>query len=313
MTENHPAQHWEQVSIEVALHLAEGLAAALGEILPGGVVLEKNYGDLFPDQLASYSGPVRLSGYFPAEMRGGIQRQISSLLESAGGRALLEKAEYSPLEDRDWATAWQERYRPIPVGEKLAVVPSWLENPYPRRIPIWMDPGMAFGSGTHPTTQLCLALLEKSLAESPSGEMIDVGCGSGILAIGAVKLGVGQVLGLDNDPAAVRIAGDNARANAVSAAAAFFEGSVKDLLGQEGLLNGASLVAANIIAPILAELFAEGLGELVLPGGRMILSGILKEQLPGILRCLEREGFSLLEQCQQGDWIGVIAEKGSDH
>ena len=313
MTNNGADQEWEQFSLEVELNLAEQLAALLGEILPGGVVLEKNYGDLFPHELDQYQGPARLYGYFQKGMSRDVQERISSILEAVGQGFLLKRVGFSPLENQNWATAWQERYRPIPVGINLAVVPTWLENPYPDRIPIWMDPGMAFGSGTHPTTQLCLVLLEKSLRDSIPGEMIDVGCGSGILSIGAAKLGVEKVLGVDTDPDAVRISHDNAMTNGVTAAVSFREGSVKDLLGWEKPSGGASLVVANIIAPILIDLFDEGLEELVLPGGKIILSGILKEQLPGILNLLEGAGFIHPELQQEGDWVGLIVEKPAGH
>ena len=313
MTEKEESQAWEQVSVEVELRLAEQLAELLGEILPGGVVLEKNYGDLFPHELDQYEGPVRLYGYFPLEARGEIQERITGILERIGQRSLIKKVQYAPVENRNWATAWQERYRPLPVGKGLVVVPTWLQNPFPDRIPIRIDPGMAFGSGTHPTTQLCLALLEKSLTESLPEEMIDVGCGSGILAIGAVKLGVKKVLGVDIDPDAVRISNDNAQVNEVSRSVNFRKGSVKELLGMEGQSMGASLVVANIIAPILKDLFNEGLGELVCPGGRIILSGILKEQLQGILVCLRQHGLSQTETQEEGDWVGLIAVKQSVH
>lgn len=300
---------WEQFRVEVDQDLADELASRLGEILPGGVVLEKLYGDLFPHELDQYQGPVQLSGYYPKGMGQEIREKVSFALEKSGQEELIKKIIYSPLKNRNWATAWQERYRPIPIGERLIVVPSWLENPFPERIPIWMEPGMAFGSGTHPTTQLCLALLERSVIGSPPAQMIDVGCGSGILSIAASKLGVQSVLGLDVDPDAVLVSFENARKNRVSSAVSFLVGSVKDVLSQ---IEPAPLTAANIIAPILRELFEEGLGELVLPGGRIILSGILREQLPEIHSCLKSNGFVLPQQHQMEDWVGVIAEKSTD-
>jgi ribosomal protein L11 methyltransferase len=305
MTDSKSEQNWEQVNLKVDQHLAEGLASLLGEILPGGVVVEKHFGDLFPDELDGYQGPVLLSGYFPAELRGEIQEKVSSLLESVGKNDLLGQVDYSPLQTQNWATAWQERYHPIPIGEKLIIVPTWLENPSPERVPIRIDPGMAFGSGTHPTTQLCLTLLEKSVRASPPGEMLDVGCGSGILSIAGSKLGVKRVLGIDIDPEAVQVADENAQSNGVSSEVSFQAGSVKDHLG----LSGADLVVANIIAPILVNLFEEGLGELVVPGGRIILSGILMEQLPQIHSNLQAVDFVMLEEQHLEEWVGLIACK----
>lgn len=309
MTAKDSAQNWEQFSIEVETHLAEQLVALLGEVLPGGVVQEKNYGDLFPHELESFQGPVRLYGYFPVGERSKTQKRISRILEAVG----IDQVEFLPLINQNWATAWQERYRPIPVGMNLVVVPTWLENPFPNRIPIWMDPGMAFGSGTHPTTQLCLVLLERSLGEFTPEEMIDVGCGSGILAICAAKLGVKEVLGVDIDPDAIRISSENAKGNAVLPAVSFREGSVKNVLDLDYPIGRAALVVANIIAPILIDLFGQGLDELVLPGGKIILSGILREQLPAVLDCLEDGGFKPPELEREGDWIGLIAEKPSAH
>jgi ribosomal protein L11 methyltransferase len=221
----------------------------------------------------------------------------------------LPNPAYSSLENKNWAAAWQERYHPIPLGEKLIVVPSWLENPQPGRIPIFIDPGMAFGSGVHETTQLCLILLEDALSEQPSTEMIDVGCGSGILSIAAAKLGVKQILGVDSEPEAIRVSVENAKKNGVKSSANFASGSVAEILSGKLPLSRASLVVANIIAPILEELFQVGLGELVPVNGRLILSGILQNQMASILNCLEMEGFEVKTRKKEGEWIAVLAEK----
>ena len=311
MTESEIGQDWEYLSFEAPLNRAEQLAAILEVILPSGVVLEKNYGDLFPHELEDFQGPVRLHGYYLAEDSQRIQEQISTALKRSGQGDLLRRVEYKPLKKQIWATVWQERYCPIPIGESLIVVPTWLENPDPDRIPIWMDPGMAFGSGTHPTTQISLTLLEGALIKSPAEKMIDLGCGSGILAIGAVKLGVEKTLGVDTDPDAVRISLENAQANGISDQGSFREGSVKDILAQDEWSRGVPLVVANIIAPVLVALFEEGMGELVSPAGKIILSGVLKGQLPKILLSLEQAGFKLLDFFQQEGWVGLVAEKRS--
>ena len=305
MTINDLGQAWEQVRVEADQQLAERLEILLGKIIPGGIVIEKNYGDLFPHELEEYQGPVWLYGYYPLGQSQEVKKRIADLLDPA----LYHKLEFIPIEERDWTTAWQERYRPIPVGDNLVIVPTWLENPHPGRMPIWMDPGMAFGSGTHPTTQLSLAMMEEVIRDSQPGEMIDVGCGSGILSIAAAKMGVKSVLGVDVDPDAVRITKMNAAENRVSKAITCQEGSVAGLLDRGEDPFRAPLVVSNIIAPILMDLFNDGLGELVCPGGRIILSGILAEQVPGILSCLERSGFEDAEQHQRGEWVGLVAER----
>lgn len=308
-SEQDSKAEWEQISLEIEQSQAEELASLLGEIIPGGVVLEKLYGDLFPHELDQYQGPIRLSGYYLAELSQEIRERVTSSLEGSGHEGLLSQVACTPLPNRDWATAWQERYHPIPIGDKLIIVPTWLENPTPERIPIWMAPGMAFGSGTHPTTRLSLSLLEQALGDSLPDQMIDMGCGSGILTIAAARLGVKNVLGLDLDPDAITVSENNARKNEVSSAVSFQKGSVGEILGQEGLGRGVPLLVANIIAPILLDLFADGLAELVLPGGRLILSGILVEQLPEILSSLESNGFTQPEVHHLEDWVGLIAVK----
>jgi ribosomal protein L11 methyltransferase len=188
-------------------------------------------------------------------------------------------------------------------------VPSWIKNPQPERLEIKIDPGMAFGSGTHATTQLCLILLERYLAENPSYRMIDIGCGSGILAIAGIKLGAGYVLGVDNDPDTIRVAADNALINHSGDSIDFRFGSLAEIRQGQFEINKAHLVAANIIAPIIIELLEEGLDEIVLPGGSLLLSGILVEQLPEILDLLVDKGMVVREKLQRGEWVAIWVAK----
>jgi ribosomal protein L11 methyltransferase len=141
--------------------------------------------------------------------------------------------------------------------------------------------------------------------------MFDIGCGSGILTIAAVKLGVKEALGMDIDPEAVHISDENARVNGISEAASFRVGSIKEILTLNSKSPAAPLVTANVIAHILEDLFTEGMGNLVLPGGKIILSGILQEQLSGIVLRLEKERFEVIDKAEQEDWVGLIAAKGT--
>ena len=309
MTPNtDPTQRWEQVGLEVDQDQAERTADLLGEILGSYLVIEKNYGDLFPDQLDQYQGLVRIYGYYPEDESALTRDRIRAALRAGGIESELE---FFPLENRDWATAWQERYQPVPVGERLIIVPTWLENPQPERLAVQIDPGMAFGSGTHPTTQLSLELIEKYISEKKPPSMIDIGCGSGILSIAGARLGLAQVLGVDCDPDAVRISRENAAVNQVAGRTSFQQGSAAEIRRGETPLPQASLVVANIIAPILHSLFEEGLSELISPAGILVLSGILEEQSPGLQAWLERTGLVLLEERRRGEWIGLVSEKTS--
>ncbi len=306
MDKKKTKKSWVMISVLVEQELAEPVANALGEIVPGGLVLESNYGGVFPHELDMVKVPVRVYGYLPVDKKlENRQKDITRALNSLAAVFPLPDPVYSPLDEQDWATAWQKDYHPIPLGLLLIVVPSWLENPAPERIPVYMDPGMAFGSGTHPTTQLSLILIEESLTENPVPEMLDIGCGSGILSIAGAKLGVSSSLGLDTDPDAIQVSLANAEKNQVSGNTSFALGSVKELIRNEFQFSQSPLVVANIIAPVLTRLFEDGLRDTVSPGGNLILSGILGEQLPGILTLFDEHGFNLKTQRQQGEWVGL--------
>jgi len=306
MDKLNPKKSWVMISILVEQELAEPVASALSGIVPGGLVLESNYGGVFPHELDTVQVPVRVYGYLPVDKKlENRRKEITKALDSLPAIFPLPDPAYSPLDEQDWATAWQKDYHPIPLGSLLIVVPSWLENPAPERIVVYMDPGMAFGSGTHPTTQLSLILIEECLAENPTAEMLDIGCGSGILSIAGAKLGVRSVLGLDTDPDAIKVSLANAEKNQVGDITGFILGSVKELIRKEFQFSRAPLVVANIIAPVLTRLFEDGLRDTVSPAGNLILSGVLQEQLPGILTLLDGHGFTLKTRRQQGEWVGL--------
>ncbi len=311
MNEIKQDQQWMEFSIEVDQDMADLVGNALIGILPGGLVSERVFEEVFPHELDQVSGPIRIFGFYPEEEDLLYRERILGALNGLTAKADLPDLVFSSLENKNWAAAWQERYQPIPVGDRLIVVPSWLENPIPERIPIYIDPGMAFGSGTHETTRLSLALLEMSLTDKSHTELIDVGCGSGILSIAAAKLGVKRILGVDTDAEAVRVSRENAKKNNVNKTSNFHQGSVQEILSEKFSLPRASLVIANIIAPILEELFEEGLGEIVTSEGQLVLSGILEKQLPAILNCLEQSGFMFRNTLRQGEWAAVLADRNN--
>jgi len=196
---------------------------------------------------------------------------VDAVRRDLGGRfgeALLERLQSEPLEDRDWTRAWLDHFRPMRFGERLWVCPSTESPPEPAAVNLLLDPGLAFGSGTHPTTALCLEWLD---AHPPQGlEVIDYGCGSGILALAALKLGARHVTGVDLDPQALLASRDNAEANCVAA------GLDLTLPGDDDG-RPADLLLANILANPLVEL-APALAGRVHAGGGIVLSGILREQ-----------------------------------
>lgn len=304
MTKNKQAQKWIEFSLLVHSERADLVTEVLAGFFEGGLAREREFEAVFPDQLDQVKAPIRIFGYFPVEEETGFRSRIAETLASVDPD--LPTPTYTPLEEKNWAVVWQDRYHPIPVGESLIIVPSWLENPDPDRTAVYIDPGMAFGSGTHPTTHLTLELLEKALRTEPPSLMIDIGCGSGILAITAAILGVREVLGVDNDPDAIQVSRENANQNQTSERCEFKEWSVTELVDDR---VESTLVVANIIAPILKKLFSAGMADLVSPGGTLILSGILEDQLPGIRTHLREGGFVVSDELEKEGWYALRGEK----
>jgi len=303
-------KHWIEFSLVVDQDLADPITEILAGLIPGGLAAERNYQGIFPHELDKAVVPVRIYGYLPVDPHlDQIRAEITSALADLPSDLSIPEPVFEPLTNQNWATTWQTRYQPIPLGKRIIIVPSWLDNPLPKRLEIKMDPGMAFGSGTHPTTQLSLILLEDCLDGPPIQQMIDVGCGSGILSIAASKLGVDRVLGVDNDPEAITVSSTNATLNQVSTRVCFAYGSVAEILKGEFEFSQAPLVAANIIAPILISLFEAGLAEIVSPGGILLLSGLLDYQFPEMLTVLKRKGLTVREQIQEEDWMALQVEK----
>jgi ribosomal protein L11 methyltransferase len=270
-------------------------------------------------------GPLRVAGYLPVDAAlEKNRRKLEEALWYLGRIRPLPEPTFTPVKDENWAEAWKRHYRPVAIGRRLIVVPAWLESPDERRIPVRIDPGMAFGTGTHPTTQLCLELIEDAIAgrqQAEGGEpgggslpgdrsVIDVGCGSGILAIAALKLGLERALGVDLDPQAISAAAQNARANRVDDRLELGTGSVEEVRAGKFSTGEAGLVVANILAPVVMRLLGEGLGDLLLLGGLLVVSGILEEQAEEVVAAAQAQGLRPLERRQQGDWVALAFEKG---
>ena len=204
--------------------------------------------------------------------------------------------------------AWKQHYKPIPIGSRLMIIPAWLDSPEPDRIAIKIDPGMAFGTGTHPTTQLCLALMEKYFVGAKHASpvrVIDVGCGSGILSIAALKLGAASALGVDIDSDSIRNSRENADVNGIGNELVLGQGSVSEIRTGKFAFKSAPLVLANILAPVIIRLFDAGLADLVEPDGMIILSGILREQGQSVVEAAQAKGLGMVEQRQMGDWVAL--------
>jgi ribosomal protein L11 methyltransferase len=203
------------------------------------------------------------------------------------------------LEDKDWEREWMKNFHPMKFGERLWICPSWLDIPDPSAVNVMLDPGLAFGTGTHPTTALCLRWLDSLPLAGKT--VVDFGCGSGILAIAALKLGASRVVGIDIDPQALQASQENARRNKVADQIELY------LPVDQPEDFQADVVVANILAGPLRELKAVISGY-VKPGGHLALSGILNEQAESV-RQAYADTFSLDPTTTDGDWCRITGEK----
>ena len=213
-------------------------------------------------------------------------------------------AETDVSDDSGWKDKWKENFKPVKVTEKIVVKPTWEEyDAKAGELVLEIDPGMAFGTGTHETTSLCMKLLEKYLKEKPDAKILDVGCGSGILAISGALLGCSDVLGIEIDPDAVRVAGENVELNGVSDRVKIRQGDLT-----KGIDYSADIAVANLMHNLVIELSPDAyrhLGE----GGIYISSGILLEKKDVVAEAVVNAGFDIIEIPEDGEWCAIAARR----
>ncbi|MAA67126.1 MAG: 50S ribosomal protein L11 methyltransferase [Alteromonadaceae bacterium] len=244
-------------------------------------------------------GNTRVTGLFNADSSIDDIRTMISDSYHQQTQQMLDEIDVSILEDKDWERAWMDDFKPLPFGKRLWIVPSWHEAPDPDAANLMLDPGMAFGTGTHPTTALCLQWLDgKDVSDA---QVIDYGCGSGILGLAALLLGARHVIGVDTDPQALEASRDNARRNQVEddRLALFLPGQDSE--------TEADIMLANILAQPLISL-AEKLASRVRNGGDIVLSGILSTQAREVMAAYE-PWFVMDEPVQQDDWIRLTGRR----
>lgn len=202
------------------------------------------------------------------------------------------------VREEDWSNAWKQYYRPTKVGERLVVCPSWEQyKPKPCETVVMLDPGMAFGTGGHDSTRLCMRLLESFLPDT--ARVLDLGCGSGILAVAALLLGAREATGVDIDEVAVRVAKENAALNAVAGKCSFFCGNLGDKVSGQY-----DLIFANIVADVIIS-FLPDVQRLLAPGGVFITSGIIDTREPDVQAALPAAGLSVRQRLESGGWVGL--------
>lgn len=312
--------NWLEISLTVTGELAESVADVLARFAPNGVMTEQGVKFNDEEDEGTATGPITVRAYL--EVNDQLEETRQKVEESLFYLGMIQPVPtpiYRQIADQNWMEAWRQHYKPILIGERLLILPAWLENPDPKRIPIKIDPGMAFGTGTHPTTQLCLELMERSfdnrpqtaddgkspIVRRPPSTVIDVGCGSGILSIAALKLGAQTVLGVDTDIESVKNSRENADLNGIGEELILGQGSVGEILAGQFPFQSAPLVAANILAPVLIRLFDAGLADLIQPNGEIILSGILDHQAESVMQAGQAKGLKRGEVRQMKDWVAV--------
>jgi ribosomal protein L11 methyltransferase len=206
--------------------------------------------------------------------------------------------DYSVVPEKDWNEAWKKNFLPIDVGRNLRIVPSWLK-PEPGRIPLIIDPGMAFGTGNHETSRTCLMLLERYSGNGKGERLLDIGTGTGILAIAASKLGISYVTGIDTDPLAVEAALGNVKLNRLENIVLFIAG----ITAVKGVFD---VITANLYSELLIQMSEELVSHLQPGGGTAILSGMLQGQEDGVSEAFKEKGLQWIDTVVDGEWVSMV-------
>jgi len=310
---------WTEISIHTTQEAIEPVAHILHEAGASGVVIEDpevlkrdfsagDYGELYqlnPDDYPAEG--VIVKGYlqvnsFLGETVDEIKEQLNNLLIHNINLG-LGTVTLTEVHEEDWAHAWKKYYKPVKITNRITISPSWEEYQAENNdeIVIELDPGMAFGTGTHPTTVLCIQALEKVV--QPGDEVIDVGCGSGVLSIAAVRLGAKKVLAFDLDEVAVKVTKENIKMNGLSTQVEVKQNNLLDhVQGQY------DLVVANILAEVILR-FVDQAYQTVKPGGYFLTSGIIGQKKDEVKESLVKHGFTIVETLLMEDWVAFIAKK----
>ncbi|KGE18187.1 50S ribosomal protein L11 methyltransferase [Paenibacillus wynnii] len=349
---------WHELTIHTTEEAQEMISNLMYEAGAGGVSIEESgtlnkvrdtrYGELYDQPLNDIpEGEAVIKGYYSesVSMEEVLAEFTPRVEELRGfginpGKAIIS---WQTVDEDEWAHAWKQYFKPLRVSERLTIKPTWEEYTptHPGEAIIELDPGMAFGTGTHPTTALCLRALEKNITGGE--EVIDVGTGSGILAVGAMLLGAKSVLALDLDPVAVESARENVLLNRLEDRITVKESDLLSLLGGEGAADSAAgdmwpsarpghtlsdsnshnepvsqdslgvtlpvkIVVANILAEIIV-LFTDDVYRALQPGGLYITSGIYKDKEGLVEEALTKSGFDIIEVSREEDWVAFTAGK----
>ena len=301
---------WTQIKVKVKLERLDEAVAVMNMVSNylqiedySDIDLKTCYGDLIDEAILNADKTVAyVSVYLPID--GGVADTLVFLRERFG--ALNPEAEItvSGVNEEDWANSWKAYYKPIKIGERIVIVPAWEKySAKEGEIVVRMDPGMAFGTGTHETTRLVIKLLEKYIKNGM--RVADVGCGSGILAICASKLGAGECKAYDIDPVAVKVANENIKDSGLTNVTC----EVSDLLKQVDKSGGTyDVICANIVADIIIRMMPD-VGALMDENSVILASGIIVERSEDVINGFEEHGFKIIERIDENGWCALAVQK----
>jgi ribosomal protein L11 methyltransferase len=292
---------WLELSTQAEAEAVEAIAE-LFQRYGQGVAIEEPVVAL-PDETyhVDYTRPVTITTYLPLDDSAPARRaRLEEGLHWLGRLRPIAPLQVREIAEADWENAWKRHFHVRHVGRRLVIVPSWRAyTPQPGEVILQLDPGMAFGTGVHPTTRLCLRLLERWLP--PASAVLDLGTGSGILALAAAKLGAARVLAYDLDPTAVRVASENVARNAVADRVSVALGGIERVPAHERF----ALALANINLRVLREVLPD-LAARLAPGGAAILSGVLREHEAALREAVAAAGLAWRQCRRERDWLAAV-------
>lgn len=301
---------WTQIKVKVKLTQLDDAVAVMNMVSNylqiedySDIDLKTCYGDLIDEAILNADKTIAyVSVYQSAD--GSVADTLAFLRERFDTLGIEAEITVSGVNEEDWANSWKAYYKPIKIGDKIVIVPAWEKyDALPGEIVVRMDPGMAFGTGTHETTRLVIKLLEKYVKQGM--RVADVGCGSGILAICASKLGAGQCKAYDIDPVAVKVANENIKDCGLTNVTC----EVSDLLKQVDRKGGAyDIICANIVADIIIRMMPD-VGALMDSNSVILASGIIVERSDDVISSFEKYGFKVIERIDENGWCALAVKK----
>jgi ribosomal protein L11 methyltransferase len=284
---------WLEITVAASAEAAEAVADVLARFAPNGTVIS--------GELRKGDSPLTVQAFLPAgSVTEEVRQQVREAIWHLSQIVALPEPSFRLIEEEDWAESWKVNFRPLAIGKRLLVLPPWVEMSDPTRLSLVLDPGMAFGTGAHPTTRMCLEALEDRVR--PGDFVVDLGCGSGILSVAAALLGAEHVLACDIDQESVAATRRSADLNRVGHVLEVFHGSLPEARARLAGRPAADIVVANILAATLRSLLQEGLADSARDQGVLVLSGILAGQEGSVEQEASTVGLALEHTVFEQDW-----------